>query len=117
MKIQINTLYIYQNDLVQVVGAHKKGLSWRYLIQWGDIEGRACSAEVEHFELSAAPTMARLYHDYQQALEVICKQANKINAQHQRYDRRGTRSLRQLSRRLPARRGHHRTGSEGHRTA
>lgn len=79
MKIQINQHYIYENNLVRVVGSAWK-VTRRYMIQWGDSQGRACTAEVDHYELQEAPTMQRLYADYKQALEVICQMANKIEA-------------------------------------
>lgn len=80
LRIIVNEYYLYENNLVKVVGA--KGMTnadtMRYLIQWGDREGRACSAEVTRRELSAAPTMERLYHDYRMALDAICAQANHL---------------------------------------
>ena len=80
LRIIVNEYYFYENELVRVVGA--KGMenadTMRYLIQWGDSQGRACSAEVSRHELSAAPTIERLHHDYRMALDAICAQAGCI---------------------------------------
>jgi hypothetical protein len=80
LRIVVNEYYFYENELVRVVGA--KGMdnvdTMRYLIQWGDSQGRACQAEVTRQELSAAPTIERLHHDYRMALDAICAQANRI---------------------------------------
>lgn len=79
LRIVVNEYYLYENNLVRVVGAKGMGTdTMRYLIQWGDSQGRACSAEVTRRELSAAPSMERLYQDYQTALNAICNQANRI---------------------------------------
>ncbi len=78
MMIDVGKHYIYENDLVLVVGMHGTGSERRFMIQWGDSQGRACAAEVQRRELSPAPTMERLYGDYKACLDVICQQANKI---------------------------------------
>lgn len=79
-RIVVNQYYMHENNLVKVVGA--AGMdnpdTTRFLIQWGDSQGRACSAEVTRRELSPAPTIERLYQDYRQCLEAICNQANRI---------------------------------------
>ena len=74
MRIQVNQHYIHENNLVKVVGMN----GTRYMIHWGDSEGRAFARNADHYELQPAPTMERLYADYKQALEVICRMANKI---------------------------------------
>jgi hypothetical protein len=81
LRITVNEYYLYQNDLVEVIGVGwgKPGTPWRYHITWTDQKGEHHET-VEHAELSAAPTIERLYHDYRTALDVICNQANRIEA-------------------------------------
>lgn len=79
-RIVVNQYYIHENNLVKVIGASgmTRADTLRYLIEWQDANDERRTAEVKGRELSAAPTMERLYQDYRQSLNAICSQANHI---------------------------------------
>jgi predicted dehydrogenase len=91
MRIAVNNYYMHENNLVRVIGA--KGMesveTLEFMIEWRNDQDERCTAHVKGRELGQAPSIERLYQDYQQALEVICKQANIIEELEAKINERG----------------------------
>lgn len=79
MRVQVANYYMHLSQLVYVSGA--TGMTspetLRFTITWKE-NGEEKRAEVRANELSPAPTLPELHDNYMLALNVISKQANKI---------------------------------------
>lgn len=87
--IRLGREYLYHDEIVTVTGLRniEDVAETRYIVRWTTSDGTPHEDMVTASELRLAPTLTEMKQRYDEALQIICQQANRIEALEGERDR------------------------------